>query len=153
MKKRELSEGSLLRLSLQRCNRSLLSVSARVALSSPSCKGLALLDRCMFCMLQLLWTNKGSQSVLQTKATLSLVMQSLLQQLLSREAADGGATISFENFNAESQPTAKVTLTVTMEFGSNIESRLHGLWTDTAFELQLFLQKSSLHPLGFTFSK
>jgi hypothetical protein len=84
-------------------------------------------------------------------------MQSLLQQLLSREATDGGATFSFENFDAESrlqpQPTAKVTMAITMEFGSNIESRLHGLWTDTTFELQLFLHKSSLHPLGFTFSK
>jgi len=101
----------------------------------------------------------SSEGVAATASISSYRMQSLngLQRLLDREAAQGGVTISFGGVESESQqqaqPLAKVTMTITMEFGSNIESRLRGLWTDTDFELQLFLYESAQHPLGFTFSK
>jgi hypothetical protein len=84
-------------------------------------------------------------------------MQSLLYRLVAREAAVGGAEISLfpadESQQQQKQPLAKVSLTITMEFGSSIESRLHGLWTDTSFDLQLLLCESALHPIGFTFNK
>ena len=58
-----------------------------------------------------------------------------------------------ESQQQQKQPLAKVSLAITMEFGSSIESRLHGLWTDTSFDLQLLLYESALHPIGFTFNK
>jgi hypothetical protein len=44
-------------------------------------------------------------------------------------------------------------MSITMEHGSNVESRLHALWSDTSFELQLFLYDSPQHGLGFTFKR
>lgn len=84
-------------------------------------------------------------------------MQSSLQRLLFREAADGGAAILLEDSSIENrqqaQPIAKVNMSITMEHGSNVESRLHALWSDTSFELQLFLYDSPHHGLGFTFNR
>ncbi len=77
--------------------------------------------------------------------------------MLFREAAEGRAAISFEDSTSENPqqtlPIAKVTMPITMEHGSNVESRLHSLWSDTTFELQMFLFDSAQRQLGFTFNR
>jgi hypothetical protein len=91
----------------------------------------------------------------EAASTPSCQTRSLLHRLLAQEAAAGDAEIAFvasdESWRQQKQPLAKVTFSITMEFGSSIESRLRGLWSDTSFDLQLFLYASTYHPIGFTF--
>jgi hypothetical protein len=83
-------------------------------------------------------------------------LQSVLHTLLADEGEIGGVSITFHAFDPnlpQPQPMATVTATITMDFGSTIESQLHGIWTDTSFELQLLLYASADHPIGFTFKR
>ena len=83
-------------------------------------------------------------------------LQSVLHRLLADEGEVGGVSIAFHAFDPnlpQPQPLATVTATITMDFGSTIESQLHGIWSDTSFELQLMLYASVDHLLGFTFKR
>ena len=96
-------------------------------------------------------------SALEVTNTSSCQMQSSLNRHLAREAEAAGAEVSFLHFDERQrqrmQPIATVKMRITMEFGSSIESRLRGLWTDTSFDLQLVMYESACHPVGFTFNK
>ena len=83
-------------------------------------------------------------------------LQSATHSLLADEAAAGGVSITFhtfDQFQPQPQPMATVTATINMDFGSTIESQLHGIWSDTSFELQLIMYASAEHLLGFTFKR